>query len=632
MKLYLKECKKIASSILYYLFIAILVFSWSQNFRGVTQAEINRANGITPAAVGFERPLLSKPSKEGNYFGSKISEEDPEAIMTGVTRTLLSEYEDNSYATYPLGYYKVITLSSSKQKQVLEILCEITGLTEEELKNLPDDYFPAVTGTMISFEAMNVDKDGNLNIEVEGGAETKSEDNKYKHFVSQVTYEHFKKLMQVMEDIIGEKGSQYSHEMMITYFGISEMNYEEALEEYNQTINKDKVTGGFARLFCDYMGLELGLYPIFLVVMIWMKDRMSNAAELIYSRKVSSAKLVISRYAASITMILLPILLLSFESLVPLITFGAEKSIVIDYFAYIKYILWWLLPEVMVLCAIGIFFTLLTDSPIAIVIQFLWWMVDKGITGLSGDTKFTTLMIRHNTLRGYEIIQEDLQIICMNRLLMAGIGILFVSLSIWILTLKRSHWGMIRWRLKAVVPVLSGLPVRCVSCITDAWRILKVNFHLAIRTNLLVSFAYLLTIPLLRGISNLDRAHSAECLEQSVILIGIFLIVPLNKPEQSKAIREVVYAKKISHWKILLLRFATSILLLTIMICLFCGIMIWKNCTFPFGAYAAETAIRAMALGSLGLAVSILSNSVMAGYLASAAYFLLNFVGNTTTR
>lgn len=57
---------------------------------------------------------------------------------------------------------------------------------------MPDDYFPTVTGTMISFEAMNVDKDGNLNMEVEGGAETKSEDNKYKHFVSQVTYEHFK--------------------------------------------------------------------------------------------------------------------------------------------------------------------------------------------------------------------------------------------------------------------------------------------------------------------------------------------------------------------------------------------------------------------------------------------------------
>ena len=437
MKLYLKECKKITASIIFYLFIAILIFSWFQNFRGVTQTEINWANGIEPADIGFERPLLSKPSEKDDYFGSKVSEDNPEAIMTGVTRALLSEYEANSYATYPLGYYKAITLSGDEQKQVLGILCEITGLTEEELKNLPDDYFPAVTGTIISFDAMNVDKDGNLNMEMGSGADTKSEDNKYAHFVSQVTYEHFKELMRKMEAIIGEKGSQYSPEMMLTYFGMSEMTYEEALEEYNQTINQDKVTDGFARLFCDYMGLALGLYPVFLVVIIWMKDRMSNATELIYSRNISSTKLVLSRYLAGITMVLIPVLLLSLESLVPLISFGAKNGIQIDCFAYIKYIVWWLLPEVMVVCAIGMFFTLLTDSPIAIVLQFLWWMVDKGATGLSGDTKLTTLMIRHNTLRGYETIQEDLQIIWMNRLLMAGIGILFVVLSIWVLTSKR---------------------------------------------------------------------------------------------------------------------------------------------------------------------------------------------------
>lgn len=437
MKLYLKECKKITASIIFYLFIAILIFSWFQNFRGVTQTEINWANGIEPTDIGFERPLLSKPSEKDDYFGSKVSEDNPEAIMTGVTRALLSEYEANSYATYPLGYYKAITLSGDEQKQVLGILCEITGLTEEELKNLPDDYFPAVTGTIISFDAMNVDKDGNLNMEMGSGTDTKSEDNKYAHFVSQVTYEHFKELMRKMEAIIGEKGSQYSPEMMITYFGMSEMTYEEALEEYNQTINQDKVTGGFARLFCDYMGLALGLYPVFLVVIIWMKDRMSNATELIYSRNISSTKLVLSRYLAGMTMVLIPVLLLSLESLVPLISFGAKNGIQIDCFAYIKYIVWWLLPEVMVVCAIGMFFTLLTDSPIAIVLQFLWWMIDKGATGLSGDTKLTTLMIRHNTLRGYETIQEDLQIIWMNRLLMAGIGILFVVLSIWVLTSKR---------------------------------------------------------------------------------------------------------------------------------------------------------------------------------------------------
>ena len=437
MKLYRKECKKIAGGIVYYLFIAILVFSWFQNFHGVTQKEINWAKGTAPADIGFERPLLLKPSKDDGYFGTKLSEDNPEAIMTGVTRALLSEYEANSYATYPLGYYKAITLSGDEQKQVLGILCEITGLTEEELKNLPDDYFPAVTGTMISFDAMNVDKDGNLNMEMGGSSGTESQDNKYAHFISQVTYEHFKELMRKMEVIIGEKGSQYAPKMMLTYFGMSEMTYEEALAEYEQTIQQDKVTGGFARLFCDYMGLELGLYPIFLVVIIWMKDRMSNAAELIYGKRVSSMKLVLSRYLACITMVFIPVLLLSLESLIPLISFGAENDIPIDCFAYIKYILWWLLPEVMVVCGIGMFVTLLTDSPIAIVFQFLWWMVDKGVTGLSGDTKLTTLMIRHNTLRGYEIIQKDLQIICMNRLLMAGIGILFVVLSIWILNYKR---------------------------------------------------------------------------------------------------------------------------------------------------------------------------------------------------
>lgn len=442
MKLYLKECKRIAASILYYLFIAILFFSWFESFQGVTKTEINAANGIGSVNAGFDRPLLSEPSEEDDYFGNKFSEDDPEAIMTGVTRTLLMEYKENSYATYPLGYYKAITLNKIQQARVLEILCEITGLTEEQLKNLPKDYFPSVTGTIFSADAGDTDSDeGMLVFHNENssttGNDAANEKDKTKKFISQVNYGHFNDLMKEMEQIIGEKGSCYSKKMMITYFGISEMSYEEAYAEYKQTIEKDKVTGGFARLFCDYMGLRLGLYPIFLVVFMWWKDRMGNATELIYSRKVSSAKLVICRYLASVTMILIPVIFLSLESLIPLISFGRENGIVVDCFAYIKYILWWLLPTVMAVCAIGLFFTLLTDSPIAIVLQFLWWTVDKGVTELSGDTSITTLMVRHNTLRGYEIIQDGFRAICMNRLLMAVIGVLFVILSVWILAQKR---------------------------------------------------------------------------------------------------------------------------------------------------------------------------------------------------
>ena len=168
--------------------------------------------------------------------------------------------------------------------------------------------------------------------------------------------------------------------------------------------------------------------------------------------------------------------------------------------------------------------------------------------------------------------------------------------------------------------------------ITGVFGIFRVNFLLAVRTNLFLAAAYLLSISLFRGIANLDMVHSAECLEHSVILVGIFLIVPLNVPEQSKAIQEAVYTRKISHWKILSVRLIMSTMLLIVMVSLFSGIMVWKNCTFPFAAYAAGPVISAMALGSLGFAVSVLSNSAIAGYLTSAGYFLLNFLGNVSEK
>ena len=73
-----------------------------------------------------------------------------------------------------------------------------------------------------------------------------------------------------------------------------------------------------------------------------------------------------------------------------------------------------------------------------------------------------------------------------------------------------------------------------------------------------------------------------------------------------------------------------SMLLLIIMVGIFSGIMVRKNCTFPFILYVTGTVISAMALGSIGFLVSELSNSVVAGYLVSVGYFLLNFLGGVS--
>lgn len=441
MKLYLRECRRIAVSFVYFLFIAVLVFSWWGKFRGVTKQETDQADGRMTENIGFDRPLLAEPKEDDANFGMKTSEDNPEDIMTGVTRVLLMEYKNNVYAAYPfpLRNYKAVSLDSKEQARVLEILCEVTGLKEKQLNNLPKDYFPAVTGTIYSADRADYDEDGTFHISGKEGeiASGREETDKTKKFMPQVTYERFKELMHDMETMIGEEGSHYSEEMMITYFGLSEKSYGEACAEYEQTIKYDKVTGGFARLFCDYMGLSLGLYPVFIIVYMWLKDRMDNMTELLYIRKVSSLKLVWARYLACITVVLIPVILLSFESLIPLISFGSEHGIAIDPFAYIRYILWWLLPTVMIVSATGVFFTILTDSPLAILLQFLWWIIDKGAAGLSGDTKLITLMIRHNTLRGYELIKENFYSICINRLLMAGVSILLVVMSVWVLQQKR---------------------------------------------------------------------------------------------------------------------------------------------------------------------------------------------------
>lgn len=162
--------------------------------------------------------------------------------------------------------------------------------------------------------------------------------------------------------------------------------------------------------------------------------------------------------------------------------------------------------------------------------------------------------------------------------------------------------------------------------------IFKTNFGLSLRNNLLLAICYLLLIPIIRGTANLDAVRSAECLEQSVTLIGIFLIVPLNAPEQSKAIQEIIGTKKLPQWLILFVRLIMALVTLIILTSIFAGIMKGNNCTFPVIPYVTGTIISELALGSVGFFISVLSNSIIAGYLTAMGYFLFNFLGDISSK
>lgn len=458
--LFIKELKKICFSIVYILFIGLLLLSWHENFYGVTSKEIQASNGaeasITSQITGGS--ILAKPEQGADNYGL-IKKEVPDKIMCGGTDMLIIEYLNNSYATYPFNYYKEVILSTEEQKEILSIIEEITGLSEEQIKNLPDDYFPSVNGNIIHMggdAAQN--QDGSFSFSTENSDTLQEEEDYTKHFVAQVSYERFKELMSQAEEIIGD-GSYYSMDMLLEYYGQAEMTYDEAINEYNKTIYDDKVSIAFARLFCDYMTRVLGLYTIFIVVVFWLKDRRNKMNELINSKQIETVKLITVRTLAILTAVILPVIILSFESLIPLMEYSAETGIAIDAFAFIKYILWWLLPTVIVVTGLGTFLTILTTTPIAILVQFIWWFIDSAITGLSGDTRLYTLMIRHNSLNGAELIQRDFNIIWLNRGLMMFVSIVLIYLSIVIYNKKRGgkldyayfiqkHFGIFKERLR----------------------------------------------------------------------------------------------------------------------------------------------------------------------------------------
>lgn len=437
MRLFRKECKRLCFQIVYLVFLTLLVFSWYRNFAGVTLEEIETAEGgVSQTGVLIDSPLLRRPEEGQDNYGVKV-QENPEQLMVGAADRLLMEYDGNAYATYPFGYYKEVSLNKKDQTHVLQILCEITGLTKEQLNHLPEDYFPAVNGNIIHFNSDMKSTEGEILIKPSGNEVTENPSvDKTKKFSSQVTYERFKELMMELEDILGE-GSNYAMEYLIQYYGQTNMTYEEAMIEYQRTIEIDKITGGFARLFCDYLSRPLGLFTVFLGITGWLGDRRYHACEMIYSRPFTDFSLVFARFMAAVLMALLPVVLLSMESLIPLIRFSVEKELVIDVFAYLKYIVWWLLPTVMISISIGSFFALLTNTPIAFLLQAAWWFIDSAVTRLYGDINLLTLMIRHNTLRGSEVVDKSMGDINVNRFLLVIVAVGLVLASSLLLSRKR---------------------------------------------------------------------------------------------------------------------------------------------------------------------------------------------------
>jgi hypothetical protein len=157
-------------------------------------------------------------------------------------------------------------------------------------------------------------------------------------------------------------------------------------------------------------------------------------------------------------------------------------------------------------------------------------------------------------------------------------------------------------------------------------NLIVINLKLNTLAYLLFSIAFLCILPLVQGVSNLNKTAIAVCLENFVAIIGIILLVPIFSPEESKEIDEVVSSKSISTFKPYAVRTVLASIFVLVLVSGFCAMLRYNSCIFPFIPYIFGTFTSALFLGSIGMFASSLSGSTIVGYMTSIGYLIINMM------
>ena len=401
-KLFMKECSQTAKSLTYWLLVIIMVLFFASQM-GQMDMEKAPEKGLEDYGV--------KPSKDKNI------------IMSATLGMLAGEYAEGRYTTYPIGFVKSVTLGKEEEAKVGEILKEATGLDKEEIEEKIDEFYENSGGIITSRPVLEP--------------------------LKSLSYGRFEEIMQEVDDMLGG-GSSYALDSLGNN-GSEPKTYEDAVKEYEELVQKDGYTGGYARLFSDYMVIILGILPVFLAVTRELRDRRANMQELIYVRRSSSMTIIASRYLSMVVMILIPVFALSIQPLASCVTYAKTAGISVDYLAFAKYIAGWLLPTVMVVTALGMLLTELTDTALAVLVQGAWWFVSifMGAKTMDGGRYGWNLIPRHNTILNYSGYQEGFSQLLTNRILYASLAVIAVSVTAWIYSQKRKGRMNIRGKISA---------------------------------------------------------------------------------------------------------------------------------------------------------------------------------------
>lgn len=400
--MFLKECKKIVFSLTFLLYVFVVFAMYISQFDSDTSVR---------------EPAPSASAGDYGFTDKAV----PETLMPNAAEGLVGEYLAGEFTTYPTGFYKKVKLTEKKKTALAAIITELTGLTAEELDNF-DEYVPEG----YSYTA-NENGDIILNYQEEVIPAI--------NIPESLTYERFTELMTEADKIIGG-GSYYGQKEISRFYSRVPKTYEEALAEYNHLIYDEKVTGAYARLFCDYAGIDLAVMPVFVAAALVSLDRKFRMSDLIYSRKISSVKLVFTRFAALVAVMLIPVAVTVVMANVSVSS--RYPDVTADMLAIPKLAAVWLVPNVLLAAAVGMFVTEISSPILAVFVQGAWWMASlTSANELTGEISLFTLICRHNSLYKYEAFERTLNLFTFNRIFYTVLSLVLVGLTAAVYELKR---------------------------------------------------------------------------------------------------------------------------------------------------------------------------------------------------
>lgn len=399
--LFLKECRKIAKSLVYYVYLAAFVLFITGQMSDEEWVD-----------------LLSEPKPGQESYGYGYSS-DERAVMQSGMETLFQELLSNRFATYPFGFYKEVNLNEEEQDVLKRAMQQCTGMEFEQMAEENEAYWTEIY-------RMGAEESGSVYSEAEMWRVPIREN---------LSYEEFEQVMEKACEIVGS-GSYYeksSYEKR----GVAALTYEDALENYRELCEEDKVSGAQMRLFSDYACIFLSFLPIFVGVSACLKDKRAKASELIRSRSVSGAALIGCRYLANVVMCFVPVLLCALLMQMPCVYAAGQAGIEADALAFVKYSFLWLLPVIMVVLGAAFFLTEATETIVAIPVLAAWAFGSVlSAATLMGDFGWK-LVTRWNTFGSYGRYAEELGQLYRNKGMYMALAVILVLLTVAVYEKKR---------------------------------------------------------------------------------------------------------------------------------------------------------------------------------------------------